>query len=87
MDDRFNFDFDHDLPDMEGLHECIIKLRSGDEDFTFETESLDEAMEELHLYLDSPEFNALIEQHEADGEDMEKRLEELEQRLEEIEVE
>jgi len=83
----FNFDFDHDLPDMEGLDKCIIKLRSGDEDFTFQTESLDEAMEKLHEHMESPEFKALLERHEAEGADLEKRLEELEQRLEAAEVE
>jgi hypothetical protein len=88
--DQFHFDFDFDfgdLPELEDMHKCIIKLRSGENDFVFQTESLEEAMEKLHEHMDSPEFKALLEKHEAAGADLEKRLEELEQRLQEIEEE
>lgn len=81
----FDFDFDHMLSGVEGAHKCIIKMKSGDSEFTYDTENLDEAMEKLNEYLEGPEFEALIEKHEANGEQIERRLEIIEEKVEEIE--
>lgn len=85
FDFDFDFDFDHMLKGVEGAHKCIIKMKSGDNEFSFNTENLDEAMEKLDEYLEGPEFEALIEAHEADGEQIEKRIEILEKKVAEIE--
>ncbi len=81
----FNFDFDQMLSGVEGAHKCIIKMKNGDGDFYFDTENLDEAMEKLNEYLEGEDFEALIEAHEKNGENIEKRLEIIEKKVEEIE--
>ncbi len=82
---NFDFDFDHLGHDVEGLHKCVIKLQDEDGSYSFQTENLDEAMEKLNLYLEGPEFEALIEKHGADGECSQKRIEILEEKVEEME--
>ena len=81
----FNFDFDHVLEGVEGAHQCIIKMKNGDNEFYYDTENLDEALEKLNVYLEGPEFEEMIEKHQASGEDIEKRLEIIEKKVEEIE--
>jgi membrane-associated protease RseP (regulator of RpoE activity) len=81
----FNFDFDHLLEGVEGAQKCIIKMKNGENEFYYDTENLDEAMEKLNEYLDGPEFEALIEKHQRNGEDIERRLEIIEKKVEEIE--
>ncbi len=81
----FNFDFDQMLEGVEGAHKCIIKMKNGDNEFYYDTENLDEAMEKLNEYLEGPEFKEMIEKHEANGENIEKRIEVLEKKVEEIE--
>jgi membrane-associated protease RseP (regulator of RpoE activity) len=81
----FNFDFNHMLKGVEGAHKCIIKMKNGDNEFIYDTENLDEAMEKLNEYLEGPEFEAFIEQHELNSGDIEKRLEIIEKKVEEIE--
>jgi len=81
----FDFDFDQVLEGVEGAHKCIIKMRNGDNEWIYDTENLDEAMEKLNEHLNSEEFQEMIEKHQAEGELIEKRIEILEKKVEEIE--
>jgi membrane-associated protease RseP (regulator of RpoE activity) len=85
FDFDFDFDFDQMSEGVDGAHKYIIRMKSGENEFSCDTANLDEAMKKLNEYLDGPEFEALIETHGKTGENIEKRLEIIEKKVEELE--